>query len=687
MYKTTTLLIEIFIEDIPSYVLLKLTKIIVKNLTYEIHDVHHFQYKKINFFMTHRRIAIKILSLNPIQNNYYLKIKGPYIVANQKNIFDLTIVKLWLHKYQITNLKNITYHNNYIFYEKHMIGSHIKDLLSKCLINTLTKIAIPHSMYWHNTFKFIRPIRNICVLLDKEFIPINILNIPTNNIICGHRFLYKNKNINLLHAQDYEDKLYNVGHIIVDFTKRKNKIFNDIQYHAKKKHGLVKLSLDFLNMLTAMVEWPIVLVGTIHKKFLTLPKEILVYVMEKYQRYVPIYNNKNQLLPYFLFIININNTNNHIIQEYERVLHARFQDVNFFFYQDTQIKLVQYLKHLKNITFHNQLGTLFDKTIRIKKISTYLSYNLQCNTIHCIKASLLSKCDLATQMVNEFADLQGIIGMYYAKYNQEHPSIIQALYDQYKYNMYSQIPSYDISCILFISDKIDTLVGMFSIMLLPTSNKDPYALKKIALTIIRIIIQNKFNLDLYKLIDFVITLYQLQCNKNKLILELITFMLQRCKTWYVSLKFQPEIVTTILKSKITKPLLMDHIIRTVSKFFTLEKKQGKLLILTHKRINKVIVQYKQFICNDINPQLILLKEELILMNHIKKLSKIINVKINHYEHYNILLILSELYYPINTFFQNVIINHQNVQLKKNRITILYQIQQYLSKVIDLTQLY
>ncbi|QJC30681.1 glycine--tRNA ligase subunit beta [Enterobacteriaceae endosymbiont of Macroplea appendiculata] len=686
MYKTTTLLIEISIEDIPSYILLKLTNIIVKNLKHEIHDVHHFQYKKINFFMTHRRIAIQILSLNPIQNNYFLKIKGPYIITHQKNIFDLTIVKLWMHKHQIKSLKNITYHNNYIFYEKHIIGSHIKDLLSKCLINVLTKIAIPHSMYWHNTFKFIRPIRNICILLDKEFIPINILDIPANNIIYGHRFLY-NKNINLLHAKDYEDKLYSIGHIIVNFTKRKNKILNDIQYYAQKNHGVVKLSLDFLNMLTAMVECPRVLVGKIHKRFLKLPKEILVYVMEKYQRYVPIYNNKNQLLPYFLFIININNTNNIIIQEHERVLHARFKDVNFFFEQDTKIKLVQYLIYLKNIIFHNQLGTLFDKTIRIKKISTYLSYDLQCNTIHCIKASLLSKCDLATQMVNEFTDLQGIIGMYYAKHNQEHPAIIQALYDQYQYSMYSQIPSDDISCILFISDKIDTLVGMFSVMLLPTSNKDPYALKKIALIIIRIIIQKKFNLNLYKLIDFVITLYPSQCNKNKLILTLTTFMFQRCKNWYLSLKFKPEIVTTILNSNFQKPLLMDHIIRAVSKFFTLEKKQSKLLILTHKRINKVIIQYKSFICDDINHQLILLKEELILTNHIKKLSKIIHVKIKHYEYYNILLILSELYYPISSFFQNVMINHQNTQLKKNRITILYQIQQYLSKVIDLTKLY
>ncbi|QJC31512.1 glycine--tRNA ligase subunit beta [Enterobacteriaceae endosymbiont of Donacia tomentosa] len=686
-----TLLLEVGVEDIPSKYLLKITKIVFENFKNELKK-NNFKYKIIKFFSTSRRIAIQIVNLSVFQLDSTLIIKGPF-VTNKKNMFLLKEVRFWIKKQKIKNTKEITYKNNYLFYKKKIKGLHIKKILPNMIFNSLNNISlIPNLMYWDtHYFKFIRPIRSFTFVLGKKIIKNNILNIKSNNLLQGNRFMC-NKKIILKNAEEYEMLLFKKGKVIVNFIQRKNKILNNINKIINSLNAHIKITNVFLEELTAMVEWPTVLLGQFNKKFLCLPSKILEYVMINYQKYIPLYDKNNKLLPNFIFLINIETKNeNVIISDNEQVLQAKFQDVKFFFENDTKIKLEEYLNKLKNILFQKELGSLFEKTIRIEKLSKYIAKIINANILYCIRASRLSKCDLATQMVYEFPDLQGIVGMYYAKHNKENIEIIKAIKEQYQYKINDKIPKSVISCTLFIADKIDTLVGIFSIYSFPTGNKDPYALKRIALFLVRIIITNKLKINLVKLINFNLHLYNYNSNNNNIYLlnKILDFIINRCKNWYISLGYKKIIVTNVLKNKTEMPLILDYKIKALDKFFKSEKQQSFFLIYTNKRIDKILLKNTKNINYDfkINMSLLQKKEEIKLVNYIIKLSKILKNKIKNYEFYNILLILSELYYPINDFFKKVKINDEKIIIKNNRITILYNVKKYLSTIINLQNLY
>ncbi|QJC33552.1 glycine--tRNA ligase subunit beta [Enterobacteriaceae endosymbiont of Donacia provostii] len=686
------LLLEISIEEIPANYLLKLSQIVLKNFKNELKN-NFFIYKKIKFFCTLRRIAIKIHLLNLIQNQSNYIIKGPFI-NNKKEIFINQKVKLWMKKFNISNKNHIFFKNNYIFYQKKNKKLHIKNLLSIMLINSLKKInSFPNFMYWEkNIFKFIRPIRNIVYVLGTENLKQKFLNIKSNNIIQGHRFMC-NRKIILKNAKEYENLLFKKGKIIVDFIKRKNIIINNLKKITNNLNAIVKINNFFLEELTSMVEWPVLLIGKFNKKFLILPSKILEYIMIKYQRYIPLYDKKNNLLPYFIILTNIE-TKNHqmIINSNEKVLISKFEDIKFFLKNDLKIKFENFLEKLKNIIFQKKLGNLFEKTIRIEIISKYIAKKIpNVNYLNCIRASRLSKCDLATQMFYEFPELQGLIGMYYAKYNKENPDVIIAIKEQYQYKKNDLIPTNIISCILFIADKIDTIVGILSIPLIPKGDKDPYAIKNITLFIIRIIINNKLQINLVKIIILSLSLYNKKNNfyKKENIISILSFIYKRCQNWYISLGYKKNIILSVIDNKKDNLLILDCKIKILDMFFKIEKKQSKLLILTYKRINKMLLKNDTNINTNTNINIYLLKykEEFTLFNHIRKLSKIIKYKIKNKEFYKILLILSELFYPVNNFFEKVTINHKNNEIKRNRILILSKIKNFMLKINNLSRLY
>ncbi|QJC33959.1 glycine--tRNA ligase subunit beta [Enterobacteriaceae endosymbiont of Donacia cinerea] len=685
------LLLEIGIEEIPSNYLLKLSKIILINFKNELKK-NFFKYKTIKCFFTARRIALQIYFINIIQNDYFYTIKGPFI-PNKKDIFSNKIVKFWIKKYNIKNIKNIFYKNKYLFYKKIIKGAHIEDLISNMIINSLKNIiSIPNFMYWDkNFFKFIRPIRNIVLVLGKKNIKKNLFNLQSNNIIQGHRFMCSKKII-LKNAEEYNKLLFKQGKIIVNYTERKNFIFNEIQKITNNLNLISKINKKFLEELSSMVEWPVLLIGKFSKKFLTLPSEILEYIMINYQKYIPLYDKKKHLSFYFIILINIQTKNNKkIIYNNEQVIKSRFKDIQFFFQNDLKIKFEKYLDKLKNIIFQKKLGNLFEKTIRIKNISQFIGKNIKkINIVDCIRASKLSKCDLATQMVYEFPDLQGIIGMYYAKYNKENKNVIQAIKEQYQYKKNNLIPKHIVSCVLFIADKIDTVVGIFSISLIPTGDKDPFALKYITLIIIRIIIEKKIKINLTKLIIFSLSLYKDNLiNKKKILNQILFFIKNRCKNWYISLGYKKNIISSILDNEINNLLILDYKIKALDLFFKNEIQQSYFLISTYKRISKILLKNIKYIddVNEINTSLLKDKEEITLFKHILKLSKIFILKIKNNEYYNILLILSELYYPVNNFFEKVIINHKDKKIKKNRILILNHIKKYFFKIANFSCLY
>ncbi|MCV2508349.1 MAG: glycine--tRNA ligase subunit beta, partial [Candidatus Lightella neohaematopini] len=314
----------------------------------------------------------------------------------------------------------------------------------------------------NNNMHFVRPVNNIIVLLDNYLIHGTIFGINSSNIIYGHKFIELN-NISIKFANQYPKILMN-NKIIVDFNKRKYIILNQIKNITTKLNSYVNINYKLLEEITAIIEWPKLLVGSFKTKFLFLPSEILIYIIQDMQKCFPMYKNDGTLSKYYILTTNIISNNRHIIiKDYNTVINSRLKDAEFFFIQDRKKKLIDYLIDLKNISFHTKLGSMFDKSYRLQQISSYIAYLIGINISLVARAAIISKCDLATSMVKEFNSTKGIIGMYYASLDNEILDVVKAQKEQYIYHINNNITINKISCVLIIANSIDNIVGFFGI--------------------------------------------------------------------------------------------------------------------------------------------------------------------------------------------------------------------------------
>ncbi|CAL4319720.1 Glycine--tRNA ligase beta subunit [Buchnera aphidicola (Protaphis terricola)] len=683
-------LVEIGTEELPAKILYQLITLFHQNTIEELKS-YDIQYKKIDFFATPRRLALKIFDIDTHQKIKKILKKGPSIQdAFDKNGIPTKAANSWAQHLGI-QIKQADYLKNkkgqwLIYYIKQKQESIIK-LLPKIIEISLKKINIKNLMRWEiNNNKFFRPIRNILMILDNKIINNKIFNLKTQKKLHNH-IAYKEKKICLDNAKDYPLILFKHNQIIANYNERKEKIKKEIQKIAKMINGYIKLNILLLEEVNSMVESPMSILASFKKKYIKyIPSKILIYIIEKQQKCFPIYNNKKEILPYFIFTTNVilKNTKR-VILDNERVMESRLADIIFFLNKDNQIKLLDYLPLLKNVLFYKNLGTLYDKTMRLKSLVNIISYN---NKKDLIRAVILSKCDLITDMVCEFPELQGIIGMYYAINNQEKYNIAISIKEQYLPSFSGdKLPSTMLGSILSIIDKIDTLSGMFLINEIPLSNRDPFALRRSAIGIIRIILHQKISLDLNILIMHSLKKY----NKNTLnhILvynKIIAFLKSRLMFFYEKKGYNIKIIQSVLNTTFTDILDINQRIKALSKFQ--KTKQSESIFTTIKRISNILKNnYKNINNNKININLIQTKEEKKFFEEIK----IFNYNIKKlFKEKNYELILSEfkkIKYPVNEFFKKVRINDCNPEIKNNRLILLKKIEKIFFNIADFSYLY
>ncbi|MCR3754976.1 MAG: glycine--tRNA ligase subunit beta [Candidatus Westeberhardia cardiocondylae] len=674
--KKYTFLMEIGTEEIPYKILRTLSENFFEKFSTEIKN-KKIKYKKISWLASPRRIAIKInkLQYNNTQNKNIEKseqIKTKFNNKKYENIINNNKINQ-----KICN-KNIQ--NNSKKYE-------INNILFNITKKILTNIKKFNLMRWGNgDNQFIIPIHTITLLINKKIISGEILKIQTNRIIQGHRFMGKNI-LTVNHAKNYQKILFKHGKVIADFNYRKKIIQNNINKKIKKYDGKIEKNNKLLNEVTSITEWPIILIAKFKKKFLKLPKEILTHIIQDVQKCFLIFNKK-KILPYFIFISNIeSNEKNKIISGYEQTIHSRLQDANFFFKEDRKLKLIEYLPKLNNITFKTNLGSLREKTNRIQILSENISKKIQINTENIQRAAILSKCDLVTNMVTEFPKTQGIIGMHYAKLDNEPLEVYLAQKEQYQPKFFNDnLPTNIISSIISIADKIDTLTGTFIVNTKTTYKNDPFHIRRISTGILQIIIEKKISIDLKKIIIKSIKLYKNYSFQTSKIENIIMkFMFNRLYSLYKRKGYKKDIIKSVLSQNPTNPTDFNYRIQAINYLKTLNI--SKKLITINKRIINILKQSKETIqINNIENITFNTNEEIQLAKILIQLKKNTKPLFLSFQYIEILNKLIILYEPTNALFKNVKIFTKNKQRRINRLTLLNKIRNLFLKISDITLL-
>src|SRR5476649_967091 len=534
-----TFLVEIGTEELPPKALRSLAESFAANLTAEL-DAANLPHGDVKWFAAPRRLALKVSALHESQADREVEKRGPAV----SQAFDgegkpSKAAEGWARGCGITVEQAdrlVTDKGEWLVYRAHVKGESAQQLLPAMIATSLSKLPIPKLMRWGDSdVQFVRPVHTVTLLLGDELIPAKILGINSARTIRGHRFMGEPE-LTLDNADQYPALLLERGKVMADYDLRKAHIKRDAEAAAREIGGIADLTESLLEEVTSLVEWPVVLTAKFEEKFLAVPAEALVYTMKGDQKYFPVYDAAGKLLPNFIFVANIESKDpQQIISGNEKVVRPRLADAEFFFKTDRKKRLEDNLPRLATVMFQKQLGTLRDETDRIEALSGWIAEKIGADVENAKRAGLLSKCDLMTNMVFEFTDTQGVMGMHYARHDGEAEEVAVALNEQYQPRFAGdELPASPVACALAIADKMDTLAGIFGIGQHPKGDKDPFALRRAALGVLRIIVEKNLTLDLQTLTEEAVRLYGDKLTNAKVVDEVVDFMLGRFRAWYRS---------------------------------------------------------------------------------------------------------------------------------------------------------
>ena len=681
------LFIELLSEEIPYWLQKNIVEQLEKKITDLIieNDLSSSKKIDINYNFTHLRIVFSCNNLVKEQKSFVKEIKGPPVNAPDNAITGF-LKKIGISK---NDLEKRKINNQYYYFAKHkVIGEKTEIIIKNNLEKIITDINLQKSMRWtHESFKWASPINNIFFYFDDKFVPLDFLekySINNDSFSCSHKKL--DKKIKFKNFSDYKKKL-NSNKVVIEQINRENIIKKSIQDFCKIKKTILKRDHNALISLNAgLTEYPDVLFGKIKNDYMKLPQEILEVVMINDQNFIPLFLEKNKLSPYFVIISDFieKKYQKEVTEDNEKVLEARFEDAAFYWKNDLKVRFDSRKKLLNDIQFHQKLGSIKDRVDRMEQFALNLekSFSFKINSNNLIQAVQLSKLDLTTGLVREFPELQGIIGGYIAEFEKKDKSISLSVREQYMPKGPSDAcPKNNLSIILSLSDKLDTLLGFFLIDETPTSSKDPYALRRSALGILRIIIENNLKIELESFFNKeLIEKYNLDNTDNFQIRSLISFLMDRFKFFLKSITRKQDVVNALF----SKEIYSSDFLKLYKKFLALNdfvnEGQGKKIIELNKRaLNIVIIEGKKLdIKNFVNKDLLKEKDEKILVELLDELKNKIEQEDDDFK--GVLKNISDLHAPLNNFFDNVMVNVNDNQIKINRLSIL-------KKVIDTLKIY
>lgn len=684
---TADLLIELGSEELPPKALKKLSDAFTREFTLGLQQ-HDLTFTDVVSFATPRRLAIQVLGLALQQADKQVEKKGPAVQAafdkdgNPSKAAQGFARSCGTTVDQLERLE--TEKGCWLVYRSVQSGKKASAVIPGLIEQALSKLPIPKRMTWGaEKVAFVRPVHWLVVLLGSDVVPCEILGLTAGRQSYGHRFHHPDT-IEFTTPLDYETQLA-AAKVQADFTKRRQAIASGVTELAKNKtQGEATIDADLLDEVTGLVEWPVPLLGNFDSEFLQVPQEALISAMQEHQKYFPVLDNQGKILPHFITVSNIESLDpQKVISGNERVIRPRLADARFFFETDKKKSLVEHNEPLKKVIFEAQLGSVYEKAERIAQLAKTIADKVGGNGEWASRAGLLAKADLATEMVGEFPDLQGIMGYYYARQQNEADEVALALNEQYLPRFAKdKLPDTDTGAAVAIADKLDTLVGILGIGKHPTGDKDPYGLRRAALGMLRIIVGKAYPLDLQDLIAEACKLYGNRLTNQAVAKDGLNFLQGRYMTWYQDEGVSTDIIKAVLEVNPTQPLDFQQRVHAVQHFKTLP--EAEALAAANKRVGNILAKSdeasdKQ---NVINPELLKETQEIRLYDALMEKEQ----QADATDYHATLISLATLKEPIDDFFDHVMVNAEDQALRQNRLALLQKLHSLFINIADISQL-
>lgn len=686
---TRDLLIEIGTEELPPKALKKLSAAFTQGVVEGLKD-NNVAYSHAVGYAAPRRLAMIVSGVEESQPDRDVEKRGPAVKAafdadgNATKAAEGFARSCGVSVEQLDRLK--TDKGEWLAYRENEKGKPTVDLLGAIVEQSLAKLPIPKRMRWGDrNEEFVRPVHWIVLLFGSDVVDASILGIKAGNETRGHRFHHPEA-IALNSADDYLTKLEKPGCVIADMATRKKAIQQQVEQAAEKLGGRALIDEDLLDEVTSLVEWPVAVAGDFDEHFLKVPAESLISSMQDHQKYFPVVDNEGNLKPNFITISNIDSSDiSKVKQGNERVIRPRLSDAAFFWEQDCKLPLESHISSLDKVVFQNKLGSLGDKSRRVAKIAEQIADSLGENKNHAHRAGLLSKCDLMTNMVFEFTDLQGIMGRYYAAKDNEPADVAAALDEQYMPRFAGDsLPESATGQILALADKLDTLLGIFAIGQKPTGEKDPFALRRAALGVLRILIERNLDLDLNDLLNMAANTLQDKVDAQPAIKEVIDFMLDRLRVYYLNQDVAIDVYDAVVALRPTNPMDFDRRVLAVNAFKQMQEAES--LAAANKRILNILKKIDGDIQNEVNNKLLNEAAETKLYKELASFNEKVSPLFKQGDYKSALEILAGLREPVDAFFDDVMVMVDDEAVKNNRLALLSQLSGLFMKAADLSRL-
>ncbi len=683
------LLIEIGTEELPPKALLRLSRAFSDAIQQGLVQAE-LGFSSIQGFATPRRLAVLVRELQTQQADKNVERRGPALQAafdEQGNPSKAALGFAGSCGVEVSALEKLeTDKGSWLVYRARQAGESTTTLIPAIVNDALNKLPIPKRMRWADLeAQFVRPVHWVVLLFGDEVITDTILSVNSGRESRGHRFLY-NQAIYIPSPGEYEVLLESEGKVIADFSRRRETIRGQVEQAAHQLTGTAVIDNDLLDEVTSMVEWPVAVIGNFEQRYLEVPQEALISTMSANQKYFHVVDAQGKLLPHFITISNIESQDPNKVREgNERVIRPRFADAEFFWNQDRKQSLAARLEQLKTVVFQKQLGSLYDKTQRVAKLAEQIATQIDGNKLQALRAAELCKCDLMTSMVGEFPELQGIMGRYYAEHDGEPGEVAIAIDEHYMPRFAGdQLPQTKTGQAVAIADRLDTLLGIIAIGQLPTGDKDPYALRRAALGVLRCMIENDLALDLQPLLEFAAGHFVKEVKAKKAIDTTIDFILDRLRTYYTSQDIKFDVFESVFSQRPTQPNDFNARVLAVNAFRQLAEAES--LAAANKRISNILKKSEDKIPDKVDTNLIQPGAEQALSEQLALLIVKIEPLIAKRQYTGILHQLAELRTNVDKYFDEVMVNVEDKALRLNRLAMLSKLRNLFLQVADISQL-
>ncbi len=685
-------LVEIGTEELPPKSLLALAAAFADGIAKGLADAG-LEHRTVERFATPRRLAVRVRRLVERQQDRAIERRGPPLKAAFDAHGAPTQAAVAFAKscgVEVNDLEQLeTPKGAWLVHRGTEAGAYTASLLPAIVQAALDALPIARRMRWGaGEAQFVRPVHWVLMVFGKETLPCEILGVASSNLTHGHRFMAP-KALRLSTPASYVALLRKRGRVLADIHERRETIRQGVTAAAERLGGHAVISDGLLDEVTALVEWPVPLAGRFDARFLELPSEVLIATMQDHQRYFPVRDAQGALMPWFITVANIESADPaQVIAGNERVVRPRLSDAAFFWSTDLQQRLDSRAEGLRRVTFQTQLGSVHDKSERVRKLAQAVASSIGGDPRLADRAAELAKCDLITAMVGEFPELQGLMGRYYAQHDGEHAEVCEAIREQYLPRFAGdELPATRSGMAVSIADKLDTITGIYATGQKPTGTRDPFGLRRAALGLLRTTIERRLELDLQCVIDQAVKALPFTAPEN-CARDVYDYVIERLRAYYVEggagFEVTAEMFDAVLATRPASPLDFDARLRALAEFLDLPDAQS--LAAANKRIANILRKATEPVREQFDPDRLIDPAEQILGEQIEAIARQVEPRFAAREYTSALKSLAVLRKAVDDFFDSVLVMADDATLRANRLALLRRLQGLFMHVADLSRL-